>query len=117
MKFCHLLFEINLHLFRMMAASDEPDGEVVNGSGGVDSGGGVVVGGGDGGAAVVSPEDGKGAGDEDGQNGDEEQAKDDSGTNGKGERSSVPRVLYQFTILDQISSYFTPHFQDRHMSR
>ena len=96
MKFCHLQFEIDLHLFRMMAASDEPDGEVVNGSGVVDSGGGVV-GGGEGGAAVVSPEDGKDAGDEDGQNGDEKQPEEDGGTNGKGERSSVPRVPIDYS--------------------
>ena len=81
----------------MMAASDEPDGEIVNGGGGVDSGGGVIGGGGEGGAAAVSPEDGKGAGDEDGQNGDEKQPKEDCGTNGKGERISVPNVPIDYS--------------------
>ena len=61
----------------MMAASDEPDGDVVNGAGGT-----AVVGG------EAASSDGKAASDDGeqgvGQNGDEPQPNDDNGTNGKG---------------------------------
>ena len=59
-----------------MAASDEPDGDVVNGANGT-----AVVGG-------WGEEDGKAASDDGeqgvGQNGDEAQPNDENGTNGKG---------------------------------
>ena len=93
LKFCHLQFEINVYLFRMMAASDEPDGEVVNGSGGAADGSGGV----EGGAAEVSPAAG-GTSEQGGeQNGDEKQKNDDSGTNGKGAITTLMGVQYQIT--------------------
>ena len=58
-----------------MAASDEPDGDVVNGAGGT-----AIVGGEDGKTGSDVGEQGVAVG----QNGDEEQPSDENGTNGKG---------------------------------
>ena len=59
----------------MMAASDEPDGDVVNGAGGT-----AIVGG----EHVETGSDEGEQGVAVGQNGDEEQPNDENGTNGKG---------------------------------
>ena len=88
-----------------MAASDEPDGEVVNGSGGTADGSGGV----EGGAAEVSPAGKAAAGgtSEQGgeQNGDEKQKNDDSGTNGKG---AIRTLL---GVPNNMSNLFRQHRQ------
>ena len=61
-----------------MAASDEPDGDVVNGAGGS-----AIVGGG--GEDVKAGSDEGEQGVAVGQNGDEEQPNDENGTNGRGQ--------------------------------
>ena len=82
----------------MMAASDEPDGDVVNGAGGT-----AIVGGG--GEDVKTGSDEGEQGVAVGQNGDEEQPNDENGTNGRGQsicHSRAPNIILNFSHFRRI---------------